>query len=188
MALQQVVTFLNNNPEKLKTWLATFMSESASAYQGRANANSCVKGVKERVITSLRSALADEPDFQDVFGQAEVRQTLKVKMAALTDMDLWAKRMLKAGVNSTTAEAEAKQKYQQALEEYFSDMRDATNTAEIEASISTMLDAFDDSTTEHNGKTVTEKGAWHKMLQPLIREFEAQRQPSGAAAAAAAIS
>ena len=172
MALQQVVTLLQANPEKLRTWISTFMDESKNAYGNRSNPDSCVKGVRERVITSLRSVFYNDPAFQDVFGQGETKKILKVKKTALNNMDVWAKKMYgDYNVKSTTPEAEAKKIYEKALKDYFSDIKDVEYEAEISEAINQMLDLFENS--------------WEIIVEK-IKNLETSAASSDGAVAAAA--
>jgi hypothetical protein len=89
LTLRQVVTYLislDPDESKLRTWLDAFLEESTHAYKGRDNSNSCTKGVRERVVTSLRSALyeyaeLEDPELFTLFKQLEAH-----KMADLIKM------------------------------------------------------------------------------------------------------
>ena len=172
-AFQQVVTMLQNTPEKLETWLSGFLEESANAYSS--NGQSCVKGVKERVITSVRNVMQDDKELSEIFAQAESKKLLQTKLTSLNKMDVWAKKLFEVGVKSTTSEVDAKKKYEELLNSYFAASINDQNSSEIKANIEAALESFSDSEIELNGTKQKEEGAWNKMFKPLLAEFETGR-------------
>ncbi len=74
--LSLVYTLLYQQPEKLELWLNTYLEESLNARTK--DTRSCVAGMRERVITSLRSVISQiedktgvYKDIHDLFNQAE---------------------------------------------------------------------------------------------------------------------
>ena len=59
LALQKIVILLKDDPKAVGLWANAFVKESLEAYKGSSDPESCEKGVRERVITSLRDALKD---------------------------------------------------------------------------------------------------------------------------------
>ncbi|CAO5679406.1 MAG: hypothetical protein NEHIOOID_01047 [Holosporales bacterium] len=168
-AIALVVTYLeqkDNMHQKLSTWLYTFMEESKKAYDGM-NAQSCTKGVKERVITSLRSAVPQgDVALENLFMQAESSLMIATKSKRLTDYAFWARRLQAEGVTSTTPQDVAKNKFSHILQDYFEGVTDPSVTATIEAT----LDAFEDSDSSGASLRLTSgDGLWSKIKAELIK-------------------
>lgn len=168
LVLQQVATMFQHTPEKLKTWMNTFMVESADAYSGIDNVQSCVKGVKERMITSLRNVMHDDPDFMQIFSQAENNRYLIAKLNGLSDSQFWAKKLFDAGIRSTTPEDFVKNKYEQLLNEFFNNDMNNENVNQIKEVINSLLEDFIDIESESE----KENGYWSTVFKKLIQELE----------------
>ncbi|CAO5675716.1 MAG: hypothetical protein NEHIOOID_00577 [Holosporales bacterium] len=177
-AMTLVATYLeqkDHTHKKLATWLYTFMDESKKAYDGR-NTQSCMKGVKERVITSLRSSVLEgDAVLENLFHQAESTLMTATKSKKLTDYAFWAQKLQAEGVTSTTPQDVAKDKFSQSLRDYFEGVTDANVTATIEAT----LDAFDDSEPGNNSlRLPSTDGLWSKIKAELIRLERGGVQPA----------
>ncbi|CAO5681144.1 MAG: hypothetical protein NEHIOOID_00320 [Holosporales bacterium] len=185
-AIASIVTYLeqkDHTHKKLATWLYAFMEESKKAYDGR-NTQSCMKGVKERVITSLRSAVPQgDAVLENLFHQAESTLMTATKSKKLTDYAFWAQKLQAEGVTSTTPQDVAKDKFKEALHDYFEGVTDESVTATIEAT----LDAFDDSESDSESDSgdaslrLTLDGLWSKIKAELIRLERGGVQPARAA-------
>ena len=64
-AFSLVYTLLSSEPEKLKLWMSTYFEETLNARS--TDTRSCVMGMRERVITSLRSVISQIPDKTGVY-------------------------------------------------------------------------------------------------------------------------
>jgi hypothetical protein len=170
-ALCSVVTYLNSNPELLKTWLLTFLDESERAY-GRSQ-GSCIKGVRERVITSLRNATPEDPLFAAAFQQAETTEMLGVKIASLnfggrdpstrsveeqSKLASWTKLLYSAGARSTTSFPAAQAIFSAQLESFFGDLLTPQNKPTIDSVIENSVELFD--------------SYWSDYFVPEIRKLE----------------
>ncbi|MDP2193499.1 MAG: hypothetical protein Q8K36_03125, partial [Alphaproteobacteria bacterium] len=132
-ALKTVVTYLmSKRDDSFKIWLHTFMDESKNAYKGR-NSDSCIMGVKERVVTSLRNI--NDPALQDLLEQGEIKHLLKTKMASLGNMAMWAKRLFEAGIRSDTDPEIAKKTYIDSMVNYFESVRSESTVKAINDAI-----------------------------------------------------
>jgi hypothetical protein len=155
---RNVVSFLTTKTDTLlQTWFEVFMDESYNAYQENSLLSSCIKGVRERVVTSLRNVSL--PEFQDLFQAAEGPSLLKAKMAGLNNYSVWAKRMHDLGIRSTATVAQAKLSYERSIMDYFKDDRSPVTEKEISEAISNMMLLFDD--------------MWILKIKPLLVEAEA---------------
>ncbi|CAO4839533.1 MAG: hypothetical protein CNLJKLNK_00910 [Holosporales bacterium] len=171
-AIATVVTYLeqkDNTHGKLRTWLYAFMDESKKAYDGK-NTQSCIKGVKERVITSLRSAVPEgDSALENLFHQAEAPFMLAAKSKRLTDYAFWAKKLEQKGVTSSSSQDEAKIKFKEALVDYFAGIMDVRVYATIDAT----LDSFDDSKPDSDDASLKlaapGDGLWSKIKLELIK-------------------
>ncbi|CAO4840675.1 MAG: hypothetical protein CNLJKLNK_00250 [Holosporales bacterium] len=141
-AIALVVTYLeqkDNTHGKLATWLYAFMDESKKAYDGK-NTQSCIKGVKERVITSLRSAIPEgDAALENFFYQAEAPFMIAAQSKKLTDYAFWAEKLQQKGVTSATHKDIAKDKFKEALVDFFGANEGAQEI------IDETLETFDDS-------------------------------------------
>ncbi|CAO4840055.1 MAG: hypothetical protein CNLJKLNK_00435 [Holosporales bacterium] len=159
-AIALVVTYLeqkDNTHQKLATWLYAFMDESKNAYNNKQNSQSCTKGVKERVITSLRSALPEgDSALENLFHQAEATFMLATKSKRLTDYAFWAEKLLQKGITSSTQEMQAKDKFNEALVEFFGMREDAKEIVQA------TLDAFNDFENSTDG-------LWSKIKPELLK-------------------
>ncbi|CAO4838708.1 MAG: hypothetical protein CNLJKLNK_00008 [Holosporales bacterium] len=174
-AIATVVTYLeqkDNTHGKLATWLYAFMDESKNAYDGR-NSESCIKGVKERVITSLRSAIPEgDTTLENLFHQAETPFMMAAKSAKLTDYAFWAEKLMAKGVTSNTPEADAKIKFSEALVEFFGTDKGAQEI--IDATLKTFDDSKSDSG-DASLRLTPGDGLWSKI------KFELKKLEQGAA-------
>ncbi|CAO4842284.1 MAG: hypothetical protein CNLJKLNK_00770 [Holosporales bacterium] len=180
-AIATVVTYLeqkDNTHGKLATWLYAFMDESKNAYDGQ-NRESCIKGVKERVITSLRSAIPEgDTTLENLFHQAEAPFMLTAKSKRLTDYPFWAQKLMAKGVTSNTPEADAKIKFSEALRDYFEGIMDER----VKATIDATLDSFDDSESDSDDASLRlaapEDGIWSKIKAALLKIERGVAQPA----------
>ncbi|CAO5682882.1 MAG: hypothetical protein HEEMFOPI_00794 [Holosporales bacterium] len=172
-AMCQVVTYLlkkDPSGEKLKTWLYVFMEECRNAY-ARTNPESCVKGVRERVITSLRSALPDDPDLSKLFAQAEKISIFKVKRARLNDLNYWARLLLEKGVKSTTPEKEVQEILTKIMEDNYNDIKTPENADEIISGINNIVDDAVFLTQDD------QPGIWGEQFVPRLKRLESGDSP-----------
>ncbi|CAO5674923.1 MAG: hypothetical protein NEHIOOID_00453 [Holosporales bacterium] len=135
----------------LRNWISVLVEESKESYSG-GNKESCIKGVKERVVTSLKSALLDDPVFCDYFSKAEhyFMQTTKVKK--LSDYAYWATRLMEHGVNENTPMEEAKDRFSALLSDFLDPQKD-------QDVIASTLDNFNDT------DETTHDGLWSKIKE-----------------------
>ncbi|CAO4840656.1 MAG: hypothetical protein CNLJKLNK_00252 [Holosporales bacterium] len=159
-AIATVVTYLeqkDNTHEKLATWLYAFMDESKKAYDGK-NTQSCIKGVKERVITSLRSAIPEgDAALENLFHQAETPFMIAAQSKKLTDYAFWAEKLQQKGVTSATHKDIAKDKFKEALVDFFGANEGAQEI------IDETLETFDDSS------DLSSDGLWSKIKLELLK-------------------
>lgn len=64
-AFSLVYTLLSSEPEKLNLWMSTYFEETLNARSR--DTRSCVMGMRERVVTSLRSVISQIPDKTGVY-------------------------------------------------------------------------------------------------------------------------
>ncbi|CAO4842886.1 MAG: hypothetical protein CNLJKLNK_00687 [Holosporales bacterium] len=135
----------------LRNWIDALVGESKKAYLG-ANPESCIKGVKERVVTSLKSALVDDPAFCDYFNKAEQYFMQATKVKKLSDYAYWATRLIANGVNENTPQQDAKNIFMQLLSDFFDPQKD-------QDVIESTLELFDDTDEK------TQDGLWRKIKE-----------------------
>ncbi|CAO5678750.1 MAG: hypothetical protein NEHIOOID_00975 [Holosporales bacterium] len=169
-AIDLVVTYLEQKDKthkKLSTWLYAFMEESQKAYKAYVggSSRSCIKGVKERVITSLRSAVPQGDNaLGNLFKQAESTFMFAAKSMGLTDYAFLAQKLLEKGVTSITPQDVAKGKFSEFLHTHFGGGRDAA------ATIKATLDAFEDSEPYYASLRLSSgDGLWSKIKAELIK-------------------
>ncbi|MBP9752276.1 MAG: hypothetical protein KBD31_00475 [Proteobacteria bacterium] len=161
--MQSVVTYLQKispDHQKIRLWLYTFMEESAKAYDSEKNPTSCIKGVNERVITSLRSVIEEinDPELYSIIKQAENDLFISVKINQLKNYEFWAKILFEKGVRSTSFIADAQQSFKDALDSYFEGFeKNESFNAEIEA----IFDSFEDSQPDLND------GLWFQLKSEI---------------------
>ncbi|MBS0185287.1 MAG: hypothetical protein JSS34_02895 [Proteobacteria bacterium] len=122
--LSLALTFvLKLHPDKMDTFMRGFVSESLTAYQNRANPESCQKGFADRTITGLRG-IDDELNL--LFKKAESIQTVKTFFALcnfgnseLPENKAWmVKKLVELGVRQQTTPKEAASKFRAYAEEH----------------------------------------------------------------------
>ncbi len=118
-----VYTFLKAfYPNRVRLWRAQFIRESEEAYRGRNDPTSCVKGIRERIITGLRGI---DPELDRIFAQVEGRHLMRGRSTQANPRENpqgLARQLLEIGVNPTTPSAEAaalfKASFEKQLKEY----------------------------------------------------------------------
>ncbi|CAO5679221.1 MAG: hypothetical protein NEHIOOID_00229 [Holosporales bacterium] len=179
-----VVTYLeqkDHTHKKLATWLYAFMDESKKAYDGMIS-GSCAKGVKERVITSLRSAIPEgDVVLENLFHQAEASLMTATKSKKLMDYAFWAQKLQTEGVTSTTSQDVAKDKFSHVLKDYFEGVTDASVSATINATLETFDDSESDSDSGDTSLRLTSDGLWSKIKAELLKLEQGGEQPEPAA-------
>lgn len=135
----------------LRNWLNALIEESKQAYNGE-NPESCMQGVKERVITCLKSTLIDDALFCNYFSKAEQYFLKTTKVKKLSDYAYWAKRLMEKGINHTTPAQEAKNCFEQLLLTFFDPIQD-------QDVIQSTLAVFEDSNENQ------EDGFWSKIKE-----------------------
>ncbi|CAO4846172.1 MAG: hypothetical protein CNLJKLNK_00415 [Holosporales bacterium] len=175
-----VVTYLekkDNTHGKLATWLYAFMDESKNAYDGR-NSESCIKGVKERVITSLRSAIPEgDTTLENLFHQAETPFMMAAKSAKLTDYAFWAQQLKQKGITLNSSQDEAKDKFKEALVEFFGMDEHAQEI------IDATLAIFDDSESDSDDASLRLRSGdshWSNIKAALLKIEQSAAQPARA--------
>lgn len=141
-------------PNHVKTWLQTFLDESTNAYG--AQKGSCVRGIQERLVTSLRNLPLTDEILLSYFAQAESAFTNQTKVKRITDYPYWAQMLKKKGCTQNQNVTEVQQVYEQLLREYF-----APITPDAEEIIKSTLEVFNDSSTHSRDSIWTKiKEVW----------------------------
>lgn len=141
----------------LPIWLQAFIDESINAYG--AQKGSCIRGIQERVVTSLRAVPIMDEILLNYFQQAETAFTHRVKAHQLSDYNFWAKILQENGCTPLQDENEIKPIYQKQLEQYFAPLN-----ANARMIISSALEVFEDSVKGKNDGVWSKiKAAWPDM-------------------------
>ncbi len=113
-----VYTFLKEfHPDRVNLWKTQFIRESEEAYRGRSNAASCVRGIRERILTGLRGI---DPELDLTFAQVEGRHLMRARAATANPRaypQALARQLLELGVRPTTPVAEAATRFKADFEE-----------------------------------------------------------------------
>ena len=149
-ALRYAYSFVKKfYPTYLKAWLQSFAGESLEAYVGRNNPTSCIKGVKERIITGLR--VLNDPELTSLFSQAEgpllVNKFMSDKMNPTKpeNAERIAVSLKNLGVNTTTLEPEVRKKIIEYLQQEVinRNVDPKTQSKLIETVALTLIDFYD---------------------------------------------
>jgi hypothetical protein len=117
-AFTSVVSYLSSlGGNALNSWTEGWVKESTKAYD-QGSGNSCVAGVRERVVTALRDVPEISDSLKELFVQGDHTVTIPLKIANIGRIK-WAETLKELGANSTMTDQEAFPLFQQALREYF---------------------------------------------------------------------
>ena len=177
-----IYTFLKAfYPDKVDLWKAQFIRESEEAYGGRHDSTSCVKGIRERIITGLRGI---DPELDRTFAQVEGRHLMRARATGANPREnpqALARQLLELGIRPTTPVAKAAARFK-------SDFEDKLKTygLEVDAEFKGQADIFAEliegelenaqSALSQALKSEFNKGNWKKAFKGVKKQNRAEKK------------
>ncbi len=171
-----IYTFLKAfYPDKVDLWKAQFIRESEEAYRGRRDPTSCVKGIRERIITGLRGI---DSELDRTFAQVEGRHLMRARATGANPREnpqALARQLLELGIRPTTPVAKAAARFK-------SDFEDKLKTygLEVDAEFEGQADIFVEliegelenaqSALSQALKSEFNKGNWKKAFKAIKKQ------------------
>jgi hypothetical protein len=156
-----VVSYLSSlGGNALNSWTEGWVKESRQAYDGR-NGDSCVAGVRERVVTALRDVPEISDSLKQLFVQGDHTVMIPLKIANIGRIK-WAETLKELGANSTMTDQEAFPLFQKALRDYFE--LDPSTDPRIKSNIEMLESDFLDN---EDGE-----GHWNSNLKQKLQVLE----------------
>jgi ribosomal protein L24 len=156
-----VVSYLSSlGGNALNSWTEGWVKESRQAYDGR-NGDSCVAGVRERVVTALRDVPEISDSLKHLFVQGDRTLIIPLKIANIGGIK-WEKTLKELGANSTMTDQVAFPLFQKALRDYFE--LDPSTDPRIKSNIEMLESDFLDN---EDGE-----GHWNSNLKQKLQVLE----------------
>lgn len=167
--LATVVTYVPD--DHLKTWLQNYFSESKQAYDSNKGGKSCLKGVKERAITTLRYITQHMPDqeLKALFHWAEKVEASERKIEMVSSQgkewtDFIVGKLQEKSINDKSTVESAFDVFKEVIVDFFADVR----VPETDKSITPIIDLYTQIDPD-TGKPDAFEQFWEKSLLPSLQ-------------------
>jgi len=96
--LALIVSYLKTRPENdLMLWLDAFLEESKNAYDGSDRGTSCLVGIRERAVTSLRNIQHHFAELNELIQEAEYQKIQSIKLRSIGTISFIAQTLKRSG-------------------------------------------------------------------------------------------